>query len=248
MVAQLEIRSDRFALGGAGLGAWRQETVSIFKKIFGKKTRESKIAAPAQPAPGHLGGGRIIPAEVWNDPKLGSFLDEIGLKPDDPSNLIQNRQKEHDERIGKSQDGMNAREAAFNENLKKAKGENCRAVAFFLLGQDCWNGEPGKFLLHDLKLSPYDEWNIVHLAADAETARLCGIPVFPGRVPEMEAWCCRLVLEIKEQLDSVSGGPKFDKSLEEIKIYQGGFPTARHNVFAVANHIRGKLDELLQPT
>jgi hypothetical protein len=221
--------------------------VSIFKKLFRKQTKETEITKLAHRDLTHTGDGHIIPTELWDDPKLGSFLREIGLKPDDPSNLIENRRKEHDERIRKSQDDMNAREAAFNENLKKTKGENCGAVAFFLLGQDCWNGEPGRFLLHDLKLSPYDEWNVVHLAADTETAKLCGIPLHPVRVAELEAWGCRLVLEIKQQLDDASGGPKFEKSLEEIKAYQAGFPIARHNVFAVANHIRNKLGELLPP-
>lgn len=215
--------------------------MSIFGKLFGI-TKHSKATKSTNARAGHFDGTHIIPSELWGDPKLGSFLREVGVKPDDPNNLIQTYQKEYEDRIKRSQSEMNARLSAFNENIKREKGGACRAVAFFLFGDDCWNGKAGQFLLQDLELSPYDEWNVVYLAADEETAKRCEIPLHPGRIAEMEAWTCRLIGEIEQQLIDASGRrSRFEGNLDEIKAYQNGKPRARSDVFAVANHIRNSL-------
>lgn len=216
--------------------------MSIFGKLFGI-ARHSKAKKTISARASHFDGTHIIPSELWDDPKLGSFLREAGVKPDDPNNLIQTYQKEYEDRIKRSQSEMNARLSTFNENIAREKGDACRAVAFFLFGDSCWNGNAGQFLLHDLGLSPYDEWNVVYLAADEETAKRCEIPLHPGRIAEMEAWTCRVIGEIEQQLIDASGGrSRFERSLDEIKAYQNGKPAARSDVFAVANHIRNSLN------
>ena len=52
---------------------------------------------------------------------------------------------------------------------------------FWLIQEPCWNGEVGDFLIYQLKLNPYEEWNTI-IAGDERAARLLGIPLHPGGV------------------------------------------------------------------
>lgn len=77
---------------------------------------------------------------------------------------------------------------AFDARLARFDGENaalhghCRAAAFLLIDPSVWNGRFGPFL-HALDLVPHDEWNVLMLAGDEKTARLCGLPLHPGAIP-----------------------------------------------------------------
>lgn len=55
---------------------------------------------------------------------------------------------------------------------------------FGLIPDPCWNGKLDAFLMMRLGLSPFEEWNIVFLAADQRTAEILDVPPHPnGNIP-----------------------------------------------------------------
>jgi hypothetical protein len=121
----------------------------------------------------------VLAPELWDDPEWAAFFKRIGQKPDDPSNrlvtpddvarMIDEGRKAVDERIRQLQ------------AKALAKGhDDIRLRAFWLIQDECWNGELGGFLLYHLSLNPYDEWNTVILPADARSSSILDMPIHPG--------------------------------------------------------------------
>jgi hypothetical protein len=77
--------------------------------------------------------------------------------------------------------GKHALAARTAEAHAKAQAHfaNARLRPFFLIPDPCWSGANGLFLMSALELSPYDDWNVVFLAADAETAEALDIARHP---------------------------------------------------------------------
>jgi hypothetical protein len=81
-------------------------------------------------------------------------------------------------RLAQGKEALAARTA---EALAKAQARfaNARLRPFFLIPDPCWSGPSGLFLMSALELYPYDDWNVVFLAADAETAEALDIAPHP---------------------------------------------------------------------
>jgi hypothetical protein len=76
-----------------------------------------------------------------------------------------------------------------------------RLDGFWLLADNCWNGKVGDFLLYDLCLNPFDEWNTIILATDERTAAILDTPVHPhGNIPYLAENGERLLLGLRDQL------------------------------------------------
>lgn len=140
-------------------------------------TASSPPAASGDPH----GRRRVFGEEVWQWPS-GALLRELGFSPDDESNLVPNAasinakleegKRRIDERLAKAQ--ANAQSALPQATLRP----------FFLIPDPVWNGEAGTFLMTSLDLYPYDDWNVVFLAADDRTALVMDIALHPnGNVP-----------------------------------------------------------------
>jgi hypothetical protein len=73
--------------------------------------------------------------------------------------------------------------------------------SFWLIQDNCWNGEVGKFLFYDLSLNPYDGWNTVILAGDDRTASLLNLPLHPrGVIRHVAEYGEKFLLELRDKL------------------------------------------------
>lgn len=149
---------------------------------FGKKppTRPSEPQAAPQPAIAvdPHGRKRVFPTEVWEG-KTGAMLRELGFDPNDENNFVPNRASQ-DARLAEGRAALEARSARANAEAVKRFP---RAVLrpFSLLPDPCWNGDTGAFLMLQLDLYPYDEWNIAFLPADMDTAHAVDAAPHPGK-------------------------------------------------------------------
>jgi len=117
----------------------------------------------------------IVPPEAWDDAKNAEFFTRIGAKPDDPDNL----RVTHDDVRWMIEEGRKAVDARIHQVKAKALAEghtDLHVRALWLLHDNCWNGEPGDFLIYHLRLNPYDEWNTMIVAEDPRTASILDIP------------------------------------------------------------------------
>lgn len=169
---------------------------------FGK--RPSSAAAPAAPPPTPPTGGdphgrrRIFPAEAWQG-KAGALLRELGMSPDDESNLVPNASSI----TARLEDGKRALEARTAKAQANAQAllPNAQLRPFSLIPDPCWNGECGLFLMASLDLYPYDDWNIVFLAADERTAMVMDIAMHPnGNVPAFVAAAEKFMVEARAHI------------------------------------------------
>lgn len=170
---------------------------------FGKKPPSAPPSsapepAPMQPSRDPYGRRKVIPDEVWEGPK-GKFLRELGLSPDDESNLVPNEasiaariaegRARHEERNALAQRGIEARLAG------------AKVRPYFLIPDPCWNGATGLFLMTSLDLYPYDDWNVMYLAADERTALVADIAMHPnGNVPAFVEAAAKFMVRAQEQM------------------------------------------------
>ena len=180
---------------------------SFFNRpVFGKK-RSLDIQAIKDEVrhrgPDADGVARVFPKQIWDDPKVGAFLREMGISPDDPRNI---RKSADDRRAELAQTNarLDARIAAFNaENT--ARYGHCKVSRFLLIDAPIWEGKNQGFLIGQLGLCPYDDWNVMLLAADGETLRRCPVLPNPGRhsalLEKMEAKVGELLARYEKGLD-----------------------------------------------
>lgn len=166
--------------------------------MFGKRSRT--VASQA-------GGGqgqqqRVLPAELWQG-EMGNLLRQIGMSPDDPSNLVPTAAS-IDARVASDRAKHEAKLAELNCDVARRTGGG-RVKPYFLFHQACWNGEIGTFLMTRLQYFPYDDWNVVFLPEDERTAKLMNFPVHPGGpIPGSVEVVAQLVAEAKAKIQAAT--------------------------------------------
>jgi hypothetical protein len=142
----------------------------------------------------------IIPPELWSDPGWAAFFKRIGHKPDDPSN----RRVTPDDVVRMVDEGRKAVDERIRQLQAKAlaKGlDDIRLRAFWLIQDNCWNGETGGFLIYHLHLNPYDDWNAVILPADAKSSSILDMPIHPGgNIPAFAEAQKKVILALRDRL------------------------------------------------
>src|SRR5262249_53570018 len=142
----------------------------------------------------------IVSPELWNDPEWAAFFKRIGAKPDDPDNL----RVTPDDVARMIDEGRKAVDARIRQLQAKAstKGhDDIRFRPFWLIQDNCWNGETGDFLLYTLRLNPYDEWNTVILPADARSSSILDMPIHPGGdIPAFAKAEKEVILALRDRL------------------------------------------------
>lgn len=154
---------------------------------FGKKPPSAlqPSAAPAPPPPPPSSDPhnrrKVFPDEVWQG-KSGAMLRELGFSPNDESNLVPNGSSINAKLVdGKSR--IDARHAQAQANAQ-ALLRDAQLRPFYLIPDPIWNSDAGTFLMTSLDLYPYDDWNVIFLAADQRTALVMDIALHPnGNVP-----------------------------------------------------------------
>jgi len=171
---------------------------------FGKRRSSAASGATAPPsAPPPSGGDpfnrrKVFPDEVWEG-ETGALLRELGMSPDDESNLAPNAAS------------INARIEAgkrrLHERTEKAQANaqsllpSAQLRPFFLIPDPCWNSDIGTFLMTSLDLYPYDDWNVVFLAADQRTAMVMDIALHPnGNVPAFVTAAEKFMADARAQM------------------------------------------------
>ncbi|WP_193175839.1 hypothetical protein [Oricola nitratireducens] len=150
-------------------------------------------AVPPHPGPDPDGVRRVIPKEVWDGPQ-GEFLREIGVTPDDPSNVIP----------GSNQ--LQARHDRLYEDEKrfiaKVNSQLPHEVSpWAMIPWPVWQGQHGDFLLKTLETFPIGPWNTMLLPVTEKGALVYDLPKHPMSVdPSQAAAAERLIGEIRAEV------------------------------------------------
>ena len=154
------------------------------RRTFGKQQRSfADLKKMMRPTPDADGVTRVFSKELWDDPKIGSFLREAGFAPDDQRNIMRTAD-DYIALFAAARYRLQVRTETFNAEMAARHGY-CRAMPFLVIDQSIWDGEHGAFLYAQMDLIGFDDWNVVMLAADARTAQSCGLPAHPGPVPAL---------------------------------------------------------------
>ena len=125
---------------------------------------------------------RVLPAELWDDGPVGKLLRDLGMSPDDESNLVPTGAS-IDARVARDRARHEAKLAEINRDVAQRTGGGS-VMPFFLIPEPCWNGDMGTFFMARLRFFPYDDWNVLFLPADERTAKIMNAPVCPyGEIP-----------------------------------------------------------------
>ena len=143
---------------------------------------------------------RVFPKEIWDDPKAGALLRECGFMPDDPRNIVRTAEDYGALFLAASQ-RLKARVEAFNREMTARHGY-CQAVPFLVVDRPVWDGEHGSFLYANMELVPYDDWNVLMLAADMRTKQVCGLAGHPGPIPQVTDMVIQHVTRWKARVES----------------------------------------------
>lgn len=143
---------------------------------------------------------RVIPKEIWDDPKIGDMLRECGFTPDDPRNISRTA-ADYGAMFEAASKRLGERVAAFNRDMAARNGY-CNAMPFFVIDRAIYDGEHGALLYASMDLVAFDEWNVLMLAADDRTKRACGFAGHPGELPQVTQVVTKRVIEWQARFES----------------------------------------------
>ena len=143
---------------------------------------------------------RVFPKEIWDDPKAGALLREVGFAPDDPRNIVRTAE-DYGALFTAASKRLEERVATFNREMTARHGY-CHAMPFFVIDRPIWDGEQGAFLYANMELVAFDDWNVMMLAADVRTKQVCGLAGHPGSVPAVTEVVTKRVIEWKARFES----------------------------------------------
>ena len=75
-------------------------------------------------------------------------------------------------------------------------------MPFFIIDRPIWEGDHGAFLYASMELAAFDDWNVLMLAADGRTKKLCGLAGYPGPVPAITQTMTERVIAWQARLES----------------------------------------------
>lgn len=168
------------------------------KVAFGKKQQSfQELKEMMRPTSDADGVTRVFSKELWDDPKIGTMLRDLGFEPDDARN-IQRTADDYIALFAAAKARLQERTDSFNATLTERHG-HCRAVPFLVIDNTIYDGEHGAFLYAQLDLIGFDDWNVIMTAADQQTKDLCGLPGYPGPVPAISEAMAKRVIDWKRR-------------------------------------------------
>ena len=167
---------------------------------FGKKQLSLDELKKLRPTPDADGVTRVFSKELWNDPKIGSLLREVGIEPDDPRN-IRRTAEDYIALFAAAKKRLQERTETFNREMAERHGY-CRAAPFLIIDDTIWDGEHGPFLCAQMDLVSFDDWNVLMLATDVRTKGLCGLAGHPGSLPAITQDITKRVIAWKARHES----------------------------------------------
>jgi hypothetical protein len=208
--------------------------------MFGRKTsfgnKQPSVEEAKQilrPAPDSDGVSRVFSKELWDDPRRGAQLRELGFTPDDPRN-IQRTAADYIALFAAAKQRLQQRTADYNREMTARFGY-CNAAPFLVIDNTIYDGENGAFLYAQLDLIGYDDWNVIMMAVDPRTKQSCGLAGHPGLIPAHSQAMAKRVADWKTRYEFV---------LESFGITaMGGEGISRDQFAAEESKLR---DEILQ--
>lgn len=147
----------------------------MFGKTFGKRVVAASTSAMAPnyvpSGPDSDGVTRLIPKAIWDGPN-GEMLRQLGLSPDDPTNLALTPQ-----RARAMEDAATARMNAVVAKVN-AHMPGVSVAPWAIIPWSVWEGLNAEFLIKT-DFCPSSPWNNMLLPADAESAAVLGLPEHP---------------------------------------------------------------------
>ncbi|WP_305987127.1 hypothetical protein [Roseibium sp. MMSF_3544] len=167
--------------------------------VFGK--RNPATAKPTnipRPSPDPDGVTRLIPKEIFSGPH-GNMLRELGLGPDDPSNLVPTQ-----ESIDAEFARRRAQQDQFLEKVNARPLGGAKVTPFAMLPWTVWRSDHASFLMISCDYYPVDPWNTALLPQDEDASIILGLPKHPGGYPtSYEAACIEAVGKIRRDHQEV---------------------------------------------
>jgi hypothetical protein len=174
----------------------------MFGLSFGKKKPSfSELKDMMRPTPDSDGKTRVFSKELWDDPKIGPMLRQLGFAPDDARNIMRTAD-DYIALFAAAKKRLQERVDAFNSEMAARHGY-CRAAPFLVIDHTIWDGEHGAFLYAQLDLVGFDDWNVLMLAADMQTKEACGLAGHPGSIPAVTEVVTKRVVDWKERHESL---------------------------------------------
>ena len=169
--------------------------------IFGRRQPQSftELKETMRPTPDADGVTRVFPTELWDDPKIGKMLRDVGFAPDDARNILPTAE-DYIALFAAAKKRLDERTEAFNREMTTRHGY-CHAVPFLVIDHTIWDGEHGAFLYAQMNLIGFDEWNVLMLAADVRTKEACDLAGHPGVVPAVTEVMTKRVIDWKHRHD-----------------------------------------------
>lgn len=156
-------------------------------------SRELDSGIPPHPGPDDDGVSRVIPKAIWDGPQ-GDFLREIGMSPDDASNIIP-AQTDYQARF----EEMRREQEAFLATMNKQMPGTVNLIPWAMLPWSIWQGPHADFLLVTCEKYPVGPWNTMLLPDDEAGAMVLDLPKHLGGFPpDVEAAINRLLGELRE--------------------------------------------------
>jgi hypothetical protein len=175
----------------------REATMAIFGRRKPQSFTEFKETMRATPDAD--GVTRVFSRELWDDPKIGQFLREVGFAPDDARNILPTAE-DYIALFAAAKQRLHERTEAFNRGMTMRHGY-CHAVPFLVIDHTIWDGVHGAFLYAQMKLIGFDEWNVLMLAGDVRTKEACDLAGHPGTVPAITEVMTKRVIDWKQRHD-----------------------------------------------
>ncbi|MBL8590046.1 MAG: hypothetical protein JNK46_16050 [Methylobacteriaceae bacterium] len=111
---------------------------------------------------------RIFPKELWRDPAAAAVLAKLGIRPDAVAN-IENIREVMESRLAREK-AETARLLAPLNRLMAANGRNVWVRFVTLIAEPVWAGAHREFVVHELHVNPYEDWNLVAVSNGAALA------------------------------------------------------------------------------
>lgn len=175
----------------------------------------------SRPVPDDDGKTRVFSKSLFEG-RHGELLRSAGMSPDDPGNILPTPE-DHRRQIEASRVAMSRRCDAIETEMRAHHGHGI-VRPYFILGEATMQGRLGNFVMLQLDLLPYDDWNMVALAKDDRTADLTGLPLHPGAgLDDLERRGCDFVTEVHQRyratMESVDPhAPDFLDRLRELDV------------------------------
>ena len=171
--------------------------------VFGRRQPQSftEFKETMRPTPDADGVTRVFSRELWDDPKIGQFLREVGFAPDDARNILPTAE-DYIALFAAAKKRLDERAEAFNREMTMRHGY-CHALPFLVIDHTIWDGEHGAFLYAQMNLIGFDDWNVLMLAADQRTREVCDLAGHPGPAPAITQVMTERVVDWKRRYEVV---------------------------------------------